>query len=72
MQMPIPTKSKGVALTRVSAKALVLPNAPSQRALYASTGLTFKKNNMTAPRSKAIIAANTGRSVSIRREIHSL
>jgi hypothetical protein len=32
MQMPKPTKSRGTALTTVSARALLLPNAPSSRA----------------------------------------
>jgi hypothetical protein len=32
MQMPIATRSSGVAFTSVSANALVLPNAPSQSA----------------------------------------
>ena len=42
MQIPRATKSNGVALTRVSAKALDVPKAPSHKALYASMGLTFR------------------------------
>ncbi len=64
MQMPKATKSKGVALTMVSATAFGLPKAPSSKDRYASNGLAPKKISITAPTNSAARVAKKGSRIS--------
>ena len=60
MQIPSPTRSSGVALTRVCVRPKRLPTAPLTSAAYAASGFALRMTSMTAPRMSAKTTPTTG------------